>query len=111
MRNHLEENSPALTSEEIIHKAADEAGFGGEILILDLIGGCGVSSQVTGNLWRVLEPVSGQAFVICLADGILKSDIASLGLDSNTPFACYESALDDSAKEFILSQTELRFIV
>ena len=36
-------NIPELTNDEIIRKIADEAGFGDDILVLDLIGGCGVA--------------------------------------------------------------------
>ena len=71
----IEGNAPKLTPEEIIRKAADEAGFGDEILVLDLFGGCGVTSQMTGNLWRVFEPASGEAFVICLAENIFINDV------------------------------------
>ena len=107
----IEGNVPKLTSEEIIRKVADEAGFGDEILVLDLFGGCGVTSQVTGNLWRVFEPASGGAFIICLAENIFINDVEALGLDPSTPFSCYESALNDDTREFVLSQTELDFIL
>ena len=108
MTDNLEEKE--LVPEEIIRNAADEAGFGEEILVLDLIGGCGVTSQVTGNLWRIFEPASGGAFVICLAEQIFIEDVEALGLDPSTPFICYESALDEGTREFLLSQTELKFV-
>ena len=106
----VEGNIPELTNDEIIRKIADEAGFGDDILVLDLIGGCGVASEVTANLWRVFEPASGGAFLICLAGEIGVEDIESLGLDQTTPFICRESALDDETREFILSKTELKFV-
>jgi len=79
---------------EPVSAIARELGFGDEIMILDLVGGCGVVSELTGKLWRVFEPASGRAFVICLAEAIRKSDIESLGLNKETPLVCYEGALD-----------------
>ena len=99
-----------ISDEAIIRQNARDAGFGEDILILDLVGGCGVTSQVTGHLWRVFEPASGQALVICLAEEIYLGDVEALGLDKETPFICYEGALDERAKDFLVGETELMFV-
>ena len=103
-------NTTHLTPKEMIRKFADEAGFGAEILTLDLVAGCGVTSPVHGKLWRIVEPASGQAFVFCTADQISLSDVAALGLDKATPFLCYETALDEETRAFIIEQGILKFI-
>ena len=98
MPNIPEGKTSEPTTEGIIREVAKEVGFGDELLVLDLVGGCGVTSQMTGHLWRVFEPASGRAFIICLAMQLYKSDIEPLGLDENTPFACYKSALDEETR-------------
>mgnify|MGYP006935323508 CR=1 FL=1 len=110
MADTIEENAALLTTEEMIRKYADEAGFGVEILTLDLIAGCGVTSPVHGKLWRIFEPASGRAFVFCTASEISLGDVAALGLDSSTPFICYETALDEETQAFIVEQGVLKFI-
>ena len=95
------------TAEETIKITARKLGFGDEITILDLVGGCGVASELTGKLWRVFEPATGRAFVICLAESIRKSDIESLGLNEESPFVCYEAALDEDAQTYVLEQASL----
>ena len=106
MQESHSEHHPKLTIKTI----ARELGFGEDILILDLVGGCGVASGLTGNLWRVFEPASGRAFVICLAEGIRKHDIESLGLNEETQFVCYETAIEADARDFVLERTSLLHI-
>lgn len=104
MSDAIQENAAHLTPDEMIRKFADEAGFGEEILTLDLVAGCGVTSPVHGKLWHVLEPASGRAFVFCTADKISLGDVEALGLDPETPFLCYETALDEETRAFIVEQ-------
>ena len=110
MSDIIHENAALLTPQEMIRKFADEAGFGADILTLDLIAGCGSTSPVTGKLWRILEPASGRAFVFCVAEQISLNDVAALGLDIETPFLCYETALDEETRAFIVEQGMLKFI-
>ena len=110
MSNIPHENAAYLTPEEIIRKFADEAGFGEEILVLDLVAGCGVTSPVNGKLWRVFDPACGRAFVFCSAEKISLNDVEALGLDAATPFVCYELALDEETMAFVEGQGVLKFI-
>ena len=110
MSNTTQENAALLTTDEMIRKYADEAGFGSDILTLDLVAGCGVTSPVHGKLWRIFDPASGKAFVFCTASEISLGDITALGLDKATPFLCYETALDEETKAFIAEQGVLKFI-
>jgi len=103
----MEKKTSKNNQGESISTIARELGLGDEIMILDLVGGCGVASELTGKLWRVFEPATGRAFVICLAEAIRKSDIVSLGLDKEIPFVCYEAALDEDARAYVLEQTSL----
>ena len=111
MSDTIHENAAYLTTAEMIRKFADEAGFGADILTLDLIAGCGSTSLVTGKLWRILDPASGRAFIFCIAEQISLNDVTALGLDAETPFRCYETALDEQTRTFILEQGMLEFIV
>lgn len=107
----LDENPPKPKSpDELIRKYADEADFGADILILDLVAGCGLTSPVSGKLWRVLEPATGRAFVFCTAEQISLNDVSALGLNNSTPFLCYAFALDEETKAFIEEQGVLKFI-
>ena len=110
MADIIHENAASLTPEEMIRKYANEAGFGEEILVLDLIAGCGVTSPVHGKLWRIFEPASGGAFIFCTATEISLDDVAALGLDAQTPFRCYETALDEETRAFVEEQGQLAFI-
>lgn len=110
MADTTHENAALLATEGIIRKYADEAGFGTDILTLDLVAGCGLTSAVTGKLWRILEPASGRAFVFCSAEKISLDDVMALGLDASTPFVCYEIALNEETRAFILEQGTLKFI-
>lgn len=110
MSDTTHENADFLTNKEIMRQYADKAGFGSNILILDLVAACGVTSPVHGKLWRVLDPASGRAFVFCAADHITLSDVNALALDAETPFICYEIALDEKTKAFILDTGVLEFI-
>ena len=91
----------SLDHEKIICATAIELGLGKNILILDLIGGCGVEGQLFGKLWRVKNPARGKVFVICLADKIGLGEVESLGLDKQTPFVCQSIALSPAARAFI----------
>ena len=110
MPDATHENTTNLTSDEMIRKFADEAGFGADILKLDLVAGCGVTSPEHGKLWRILEPASGRAFVFCTVIQISQGDVAALGLDSETPFHCSETVLDEETRAFIVEQGVLKFI-
>ncbi len=110
MANTIQENAASLTTEEMIRKYADEAGFGEEILVLDLVAGCGVTSPVHGKLWRIFDPASGKAFIFCAASEISLGDVTALGLEKSTPFVCYETALDEETKTFVEEQGVLKFI-
>jgi hypothetical protein len=106
----LQNTPPKRYPEDLVRKYADEAGFGAEILVLDLMAGCGVTSPVNGKLWRVFDPASGRAFVFCSASQISLDDVAALGLEPSTPFICYEIALDEETQAFIKEQGILMFI-
>ena len=110
MSDTLHENADHLTPEEMIRNYADAAGFGTDILILDLIAACGVTSPVRGKLWRVLDPTNRRAFVFCTADQISLGDVKALGLDSETPFLCYKTSLNEETRAFITEQGGLKFI-
>lgn len=105
----IDPKTPEQSIKELIRKYADE-GFGADILTLDLIAGCGVTSPVNRKLWRILDPVSGGAFVFCVVEQISLNDVAALGLDAETPFICYETALDEETMKFIVEQGTLKFI-
>ena len=110
MSDTTHENTAYLTPAEMIRQFADEAGFSADILTLDLIAGCGSTSPVTGKLWRILDPASGRAFIFCVAEKLTLNDVAALGLDTETPFRCYETALDEETRAFIAEQGLLKFI-
>ncbi len=93
-----------------VREHADAYNFGRDILVLSLVASCGLTSPLNGKLWRVLDPTLGQAFIFCAANHISLNDIIALGLDSSTPFSCYESALDEETRAFVEEQSVLKFI-
>lgn len=81
-----------------------------EVRFFDLVGGCGTNAALIGRMWRVFDPETIRAFVLCLADTIRVEDVASLGLDAQTQFVCRKSALDAETTRYLQVNASLKVI-
>ncbi len=93
--------------EAIIRQIAVEQGMIGEIHFFDLLGGYGTNAALLGHIWRVFDPETMRAFILCLADEVRVGDVESLGLDGETVFICRESALDGETARFLMEHAKL----
>ena len=50
--------------------------------------------------WRVVDPATGQAFIICLANEMRLGDVETLGLDKHTSFVCDNGVLVKKVRFF-----------
>lgn len=101
---------PNPADDALIREIAATQGFSADVHYFDLVGGCGTNATLNGCTWRVFEPETLRAFVLCLADVICISDVANLGLDAQTTFVCRQSALDDETRAFLARHANLKFI-
>lgn len=82
----------------------------GEVRFFDLVGGCGTNAALLGRTWRVFDPETLRAFVLCLAETIRVEDVTPLGLDAQTLFICRESALNAETAAYLQANANLKVI-
>ncbi len=96
--------------EALIRDIAAAEGMVGDVRFFDLVGGCGTNATLIGRTWRVFDPETMRAFVLCLAETIRVEDVAPLGLDMKTPFICRESALDEETARYLRENASVKVI-